>query len=88
MAWRVEVDTDKCTGDEECVNVCPVGVFEMQDEKAVPVNEDEMSGVRELYRGLPLGRDHDNGNLSAAAAEKLTRGGGTLVPLPFLCAGG
>ena len=27
MAWRVEVDTDKCTGDEECVNVCPVGVL-------------------------------------------------------------
>ncbi len=44
MAWRVEVDTDKCTGDEECVNVCPVGVFEMQDEKAVPVNEDECLG--------------------------------------------
>lgn len=44
MAWRVEVDEDKCIGDEECVNVCPTGVFEMQNEKAVPVNEDECVG--------------------------------------------
>jgi NAD-dependent dihydropyrimidine dehydrogenase PreA subunit len=35
------VDVDKCTGDEECVNVCPTGVFEMKDDKAVVINEDE-----------------------------------------------
>ena len=44
MAFSVEVDADKCTGDEECVNVCPVGVFEMQGDKSVPVNEDECLG--------------------------------------------
>ncbi|MCG6916173.1 MAG: 4Fe-4S binding protein, partial [Deltaproteobacteria bacterium] len=26
--WQVTVDKDKCTGDEECVEVCPVDVFE------------------------------------------------------------
>ena len=41
MAWQVEVDVDKCTGDEECVNVCPTGTFEMQEGKAVVVAEDE-----------------------------------------------
>jgi NAD-dependent dihydropyrimidine dehydrogenase PreA subunit len=44
MAWRVEIDEDKCTGDEECVNVCPVGVIEMQGDKAVVVAEDECLG--------------------------------------------
>src|SRR4030065_354492 len=42
-----------------------------------------MSRVRELYRGLPFRGDHHNGILSAPGLEKLTRGGGTLFPLPF-----
>lgn len=44
MAWKVTVDTDKCVGDEECVEVCPVDVYEMQDGKATVVNEDECLG--------------------------------------------
>ena len=39
--WQVEVDKDKCVGDEECVNACPAQVFEMVDGKADPVNMDE-----------------------------------------------
>ena len=31
MAWNVTVDHDKCTGDGECVDVCPVEVYELQD---------------------------------------------------------
>lgn len=38
------VDPDKCVGCEECVDVCPVSVFEMQDEKSVPVNAEECLG--------------------------------------------
>ena len=44
MAFNVTVDQDKCEGCEECVDVCPVEVFEMEDEKAVPVNADECLG--------------------------------------------
>ena len=44
MAWKVTVDHDKCTGDGECVDVCPVEVYEIQDGKAVPVNEEECLG--------------------------------------------
>jgi len=40
----VEVDEEKCTGCEECVSVCPVDVFEMKDEKSVPVNAEECIG--------------------------------------------
>jgi NAD-dependent dihydropyrimidine dehydrogenase PreA subunit len=55
MAWRVEIDEDKCTGDEECVNVCPVGVLEMQNDKAVVVNEDECLGCESCIEVCPSG---------------------------------
>ena len=42
--YKVVVDKEKCVGCEECVNVCPVDVYEMQDEKSVPVNEEECIG--------------------------------------------
>ena len=44
MAFQVEVDAAKCIGDEECVEVCPTDVFEMQNDKAVVVNGDECLG--------------------------------------------
>ena len=55
MGWRVEVDEDKCTGDEECVNVCPVGVFEMKGDKANPVNEEECLGCESCIEVCPAG---------------------------------
>jgi NAD-dependent dihydropyrimidine dehydrogenase PreA subunit len=44
MAFTPTVDESKCVGCEECVDVCPVEVFEMQDEKSVPVNAEECLG--------------------------------------------
>ncbi len=44
MSFKVTVDKDKCTGDSECVDVCPVDVYELVDGKAEPVNEDECLG--------------------------------------------
>lgn len=44
MAWQVEVDKEKCAGCEECIEVCPVDVFELVDGKADPVNMDECLG--------------------------------------------
>ena len=42
--FKPEVDADKCIGCGECVEVCPVDVYELQDEKSVPVNAEECLG--------------------------------------------
>lgn len=44
MAFTPTVDKEKCEGCEECVDVCPVEVFEMADGKSDPVNADECLG--------------------------------------------
>ena len=36
MSWNVTVDADKCVGCGECVDVCPVEVYEMTDGKSSP----------------------------------------------------
>ena len=36
----VAVDNAKCNGDGTCVSVCPVSVFEIQSQKAAPINQD------------------------------------------------
>ncbi len=44
MSFTVTVDLDKCEGCEECVDICPMEVFEMQDEKSAPVNAEDCEG--------------------------------------------
>ena len=44
MGYKVTVDEEKCIGCGECVDVCPVEVYEMQDGKSSPVNADECLG--------------------------------------------
>jgi NAD-dependent dihydropyrimidine dehydrogenase PreA subunit len=42
--YTIEVDEEKCIGCGDCVDVCPVDVYEMQDEKSVSVNVEECIG--------------------------------------------
>lgn len=44
MGWNVNVDADKCVGCGECVDVCPVEVYELNDGKSVPAHEEECLG--------------------------------------------
>lgn len=44
MAFRPEVNVEECVGCGECIDVCPVEVYELQQEKSVVVNEDECLG--------------------------------------------
>jgi len=42
--YQPEVDIEKCTGCGECVEVCPVDVYELQDEKSAVINGEECLG--------------------------------------------
>lgn len=44
MGYEVVVDPEKCEGCEECIEVCPVDVYELIDDKSVPVNAEECLG--------------------------------------------
>jgi NAD-dependent dihydropyrimidine dehydrogenase PreA subunit len=39
--YNVVVNTESCTGCEECVNVCPQGVFQMTNAKSDPCQTGE-----------------------------------------------
>ena len=44
MAFRVTGDKEKGKGCEECVEACTAKVFEMQEGKSVPVNDEKCLG--------------------------------------------
>jgi NAD-dependent dihydropyrimidine dehydrogenase PreA subunit len=39
--YMVSIDTKKCDGDGNCVNVCPQSVFKLDGGKADPANMSE-----------------------------------------------
>ena len=53
--WEVTVDHDKCTGAEQCVENCPTGVYEIVDDKAVPIEPDECIGCETCMEVCPTG---------------------------------
>ncbi|CAM2060177.1 Ferredoxin-3 [Desulfovibrionales bacterium] len=44
MGYKIIIDANKCIGDGECVDICPVEVYELKYGKAVAVNELECLG--------------------------------------------
>ena len=38
---EIKIDLEKCDGCGTCVDICPVEVLEVRDEKSVVVNLDE-----------------------------------------------
>jgi NAD-dependent dihydropyrimidine dehydrogenase PreA subunit len=48
MPWMVTIDPEKCKGDGLCVEICPVQLFELQEnsdtKKAAVVRPDDCTG--------------------------------------------
>ena len=42
--FTIEIDSEKCIGCGECVYICPMEVYELQNGNAVPVNEADCVG--------------------------------------------
>jgi NAD-dependent dihydropyrimidine dehydrogenase PreA subunit len=53
--YVVTVDKAKCDGKGECVDACPVSVFEMKDGKSEPVSMDECLGCESCVEVCPTG---------------------------------
>jgi len=53
MAFKPEVDVKKCVGCGECIDVCPVNVYELGDGKSTVVNEQECVGCESCSEVCP-----------------------------------
>jgi NAD-dependent dihydropyrimidine dehydrogenase PreA subunit len=55
MGYMVSVDADKCDGCEECVNICPVELFEMSNGKSQPKADAECEFCESCLGVCPTG---------------------------------
>ena len=44
MSWKITVNDGKCIGCGDCMDVCPVEVYEVKSGKAIPVQEEDCLG--------------------------------------------
>ena len=44
LDYAIEIDTERCIGCGDCVDIYPADVLELQDGKSVPVSAEECLG--------------------------------------------
>jgi len=52
---KVVIDYSKCQLSADCMSVCPVGVFEKQDDKMVVAHEDRCTDCKICEDSCPNG---------------------------------
>ncbi len=48
--YFIIIDTDKCTGCEDCIPVCPAGVLEIRENDYDPLADEMMAAVKDEQR--------------------------------------
>jgi len=43
---KQKIDLSKCSGNETCVDMCPVSVYEIKNKKSIAVNPETCIGCR------------------------------------------
>ncbi|MBI4838427.1 MAG: 4Fe-4S binding protein [Nitrospirae bacterium] len=51
--YVVAIENEKCDGCEECVNICPVEVFKLEDGKSSPHKSDECAYCLSCVEACP-----------------------------------
>jgi len=52
---EIKVDLENCNGCATCVDTCPVEVFEIKDEKSVPLKQEECLACKACEASCPNG---------------------------------
>jgi len=51
--YEITIDTEKCTGCGECVDICPAEVLEMVDDKSTVAHIEECLGCESCVETCP-----------------------------------
>lgn len=52
---EIKVDLENCNGCGTCVDTCPVEVYEIRDEKSVPLKQEECLACKACEASCPNG---------------------------------